>query len=50
MYMFGPKVEKSAIKRLELRTIILNNIGDKTLSPEKLTSLENEIFQMFGKR
>jgi len=48
--MFGPKVEKSAIKRLELRTIILNYIGDKALSPEKLTNMEDEIFQMFKKR
>ncbi len=45
--MFGhPKIEKGAILRYKLRTILLNSIGE-TLSSEKLTLLENQIAELF---
>lgn len=45
--IFGtPKIEKGAVLRYKLRTILLNNIGE-TLSPEKMTILENQIAEVF---
>jgi len=42
-----PKIEKGAILRYKLRTILLNNNIGETLSPDKLTNLENQIAELF---
>lgn len=49
--MFGKvKVEKIGIGvlRLKLRTKLLDYIGEKGLTSEKLEQLENDIFKIFG--
>lgn len=49
--MFGkiPKIEEKAVLRLKLRTKLLDYIGEQ-LSPNQMEQLENDIFEIFGRK